>query len=158
MSKKNLKGFRICGGNLLSKDSVSNLNIKSCLGDIETNPGPFWKRGEDPIDNLQNIIDDQADELKDLKDTIDEQNDTIEDLRAKISDLADKFSELSDIEKTNSENALKCERMIESVQKESDRNFEKFAENDSKLGRELLQQKVTNIFDNECFLSRQTVT
>ena len=115
------------------------------LGDIETNPGPFWKRGEDPIDNLQTIIDDQADELKDLKDTIDEQNDTIEDLRAKISDLADKLSQLSDVEKTNTENALKCERMIETVQKESDRNFDKFSENDSKLGRELLQQKVIDI-------------
>ena len=67
-------------------------------------------------------------------------------MRAKISELADKFSELADTEKTNTEKALKCERMIEIVQKESDRNFEKFSENDSKLGRELLQQKVTIIF------------
>ena len=81
-----------------------------------------------------------------MKDTIDEQNDTIEDLRTKISELAEKFSELSDIEKSNTENSLKCERMIETIQKESDRNFEKFSENDSKLGRELLQQKVKYIF------------
>ena len=67
-------------------------------------------------------------------------------MRAKISELADKFSELADTEKTNTEKALKCERMIETVQKESDRNFEKFSENDSKLGRELLQQKVTITF------------
>ena len=81
-----------------------------------------------------------------MKDTIDEQNDTIEDLRAKISELADKFSELADTEKTNTEKALKVERMIETVQKEGDRNFEKFSESDSKLGRELLQQKVILIF------------
>ena len=86
-----------------------------------------------------------------MKDTIDEQNDTIEDLRAKISELADKFSELADTEKTNTEKALKCERMIETVQKENDRNFEKFSENDSKLGRELLQQKVIVILCDRIF-------
>ena len=52
-------------------------------------------------------------------------------MRAKISELADQFSELADTEKTNTEKALKCERMIETVQKESDRNFEKFSEKHS---------------------------
>ena len=94
------------------------------------------------MENLQNIIDDQADDIKDLKDLIDNQNDIIEDLRTQISNLSDKFSELSDNEATIKENALKCERDIEALRKDSDRNFEKFSENDANFGKSLLEQKV----------------
>ena len=111
-------------------------------GDVESNPGPFWKKGDDPIENLQNIIDDQADDIKDLRDTIDNQNDVIDELKNKINEVTSRLSELSEDENKTKENTEKCERMIQSLQKDSDRNFETFSENDSKFGRELLQQKV----------------
>ena len=78
MSRRKI--FSICG-NYYDKRNVINCHYKSnsinvrnliiliMLGDIESNPGPFWKKGEDLSENLQNIIDDQTDDLRDLRDT-----------------------------------------------------------------------------------------
>ena len=147
MPRKIKKGFSICGVNLgkffnYSINFIPNCTIFVLLGDVESNPGPFWKKGDDPIENLQNIIDDQADDIKDLRDTIDNQNDVIDELKNKINEVTNRLSELSEDEDKTKENTDKCERMIESLQKDSDRNFERFSENDSKFGQELLQQKV----------------
>ena len=73
------------------------------LGDVEPNPGPFWKKDEDAIENLQDIIDDQADEIKDLRETVDQQSETIEELKTKIEEILVRTEE----QKTESEKAAK---------------------------------------------------
>ena len=60
---------------------------------MEPNPGPFWKKDEDAIENLQDIIDDQSDEIKDLKETIDQQSETIEELKTKMEEIVTKMEE-----------------------------------------------------------------
>ena len=104
--------------------------------------GRLFKKSDDPVENLQNVIDDQADDIKDLKETIDSQNNMIEDLKTQINKLSDVLNEISVEDDNNRESGLRCERKIEMLLKENDRNFEKFSENDAKFGQELLQQKV----------------
>ena len=123
-----------------------------CAGDVESNPGPFWKKGEDPIESLQNVIEDQADELKDLKDTIDDQNDTIDDLKMKLEDLSDKFTELSEDENKVKESNLLHGQMIESLKRDNDKIFQKLSDNDSKFDKELIHQKVL-YYDPDLFIN-----
>ena len=111
-------------------------------GDVELNPGPFWKKEDDPIENLQNIIDEQADEISDLKDTIDKQGETIDDLKAKISELSDQTTKIEIESHRNEEDILKFSRALEKEKKENSKKFEELSEHDSKFGQELLQQKV----------------
>ena len=79
------------------------LKCTKISGDIEPNPGPFWKKDEDAIENLQDIIDDQADEIKDLKETVEQQSETIEELKTKIEEILVRTEE----QKTESEKAAK---------------------------------------------------
>ena len=81
-------------------DSLKCTNVS---GDVEPNPGPFWKKDEDAIENLQDIIDDQADEIKDLKETVEKQSETIEELKSKIEEILVKTED----QKTESEKAAK---------------------------------------------------
>ena len=111
-------------------------------GDIETNPGPFWKKEDDPLDALQNIIDEQADEISDLKETIEKQGDTITELKNKITELTDKTSEMKVENDKNNEEILKVNRALESDKKSNAKKFEELSEHDSKFGQELLHQKV----------------
>ena len=112
------------------------------LGDVESNPGPFWKKGDDLLESLQNVIDDQADDLRDLRDTVDDQNDTIEDLKLEMKELTERMSKLSEGEDNNKEQIVKVERSVDTLQKESDSRFEDLSEKDSKIGQELHQHKV----------------
>ena len=112
------------------------------IGDVESNPGPFWKKGEDLLESLQNIIDDQADDLRDLRDTVDDQNDTIEDLKLEMKDLTERMTKLSEGEDNNKEKILIVEKSMETLHKESDSRFEDLSEKDSKIGQELHQHKV----------------
>jgi len=121
-----MKNFSICGVNL---DEIKS--------------GRLFKKSDDPIENLQNVIDDQSDEIQDLKDTIEGQNSLIEDLKTQINKISDVLNEISVEDESNKESGLRCERKIEMLLKENDRNFEKFSENDAKFGQELLQQKET---------------
>ena len=113
------------------------------LGDVESNPGPFWKKGEDLLESLQNIIDDQADDLRDLRDTVDDQNDTIEDLKLEMKDLTERMTKLSEGEDNNKEKILIVEKSMETLHKESDSRFEDLSEKDSKIGQDLIQHKVS---------------
>ena len=79
------------------------LKCTKISGDIEPNPGPFWKKDEDAIENLQDIIDDQADEIKDLKETVEQQSENIEELKTKIEEVLVRTAE----QKTESEKAAK---------------------------------------------------
>ena len=79
------------------------LKCTKISGDIEPNPGPFWKKDEDAIENLQDIIDDQADEIKDLKETVEQQSETIEELKTKVEEILVRTEE----QKTESEKAAK---------------------------------------------------
>ena len=79
------------------------LKCTKISGDIEPNPGPFWKKDEDAIENLQDIIDDQADEIKDLKETVEQQSETIEELKTKVEEILARTEE----QKTESETAAK---------------------------------------------------
>ena len=112
------------------------------LGDIESNPGPFWKKGEDLIENLQNIIDDQTDDLRDLRDTVDDQKETIEDLKSKVKDLTERITELSDDGRNNTEKIVLVETSVETLQRENESKIEDLSDKKSKIGQELLQQKV----------------
>ena len=144
-----MKRFSICGVDLgiwyISLEQ-RRLFVRGkyffCAGDVESNPGPFWKKGDDPIESLQNVIEDQADELKDLKDTIDDQNDTIDDLKMKLEDLSDKFTELSEDENKVKESNLLHGQMIESLKRDNDKIFQKLSDNDSKFDKEIIHQKV----------------
>ena len=115
-------------------------------GDIETNPGPFWKKEDDPLDALQNIIDEQADEISDLKETIEKQGDTITELKNKITELTDKITKMKVENDKNNEEILKVNRALESDKKSNAKKFEELSEHDSKFGQELLHQKVTCLF------------
>ena len=112
------------------------------LGDVESNPGPFWKKGEDLMESLQNIIDDQADDLRDLRDTVDDQSMTIEDLKSEMKELTERMTKLSEGEDNNKEKLVIVERSMDTLHKESDSRFEDLSEKDSKIGQELLQHKV----------------
>ena len=112
------------------------------IGDVESNPGPFWKKGEDLLESLQNIIDDQADDLRDLRDTVDDQNETIEDLKSEMKELTERMNKLSEGEDNNTEKIVTLERSVETFHKESDSRFEDLSEKDSKIGQELLRHKV----------------
>ena len=79
------------------------LKCTKISGDVEPNPGPFWKKDEDAIENLQDIIDDQADEIKDLKETVEQQSETIEELKTKVEEILVRTEE----QKTESEKAAK---------------------------------------------------
>ena len=116
------------------------------LGDVESNPGPFWKKGDDLLESLQNVIDDQADDLRDLRDTVDDQNDTIEDLKLEMKELTERMSKLSEGEDNNKEQIVKVERSVDTLQKESDSRFEDLSEKDSKIGQDLIQHKVVKPF------------
>ena len=116
------------------------------LGDVESNPGPFWKKGEDLLESLQNIIDDQADDLRDLRDTVDDQNETIEDLKSDMKELTERMTKLSEGEDKNKENIVIVEKSMDTFHKESDSRFEDLSEKDSKIGQELLQHKVVKRF------------
>ena len=111
-------------------------------GDIETNPGPFWKKEEDPVENLQNIIDDQAEEIGDLKETIEKQSETLAELKKKITELSETTTELQLDTDKNNEEVLKVSRALDSDKKSNAKQFEELSEHDSKFGQELLQQKV----------------
>ena len=73
---------------------------------------------------------------------MEDQNETIEDLKSKVGELTEKLTELSDKEKNETEKIGVLERTIETLRKESDIRFEDLSEKDSKLGQELLHQKV----------------
>ena len=73
---------------------------------------------------------------------MEDQNETIEDLKSKVGELTEKLTELSDKEKNETEKIGVLERTIETLRKESDMRFEDLSEKDSKLGQELLHQKV----------------
>ena len=120
------------------------------LGDVESNPGPFWKKGEDLMESLQNIIDDQADDLRDLRDTVDDQHETIEDLRSEMKELTERMTKLSEGEDNNKEKLIIVERSMDTLHKESDSRFEDLSEKDSKIGQELLQHKVVTRFKGLC--------
>ena len=98
------------------------------------------------LENLQNIIDDQTEDLKDLRDTLEDQNETIEDLKSKVGALTEKLTEISDKEEINKEQIVILERSIDTSNKESDSRFDDLSEKDSKIGQELLQQKVIFCF------------
>ena len=117
----------------------------SFAGDIESNPGPFWKKEEDPIENLQNIVDDQADEISDLKENIEKQSDTINELKGKLEELSINLTALQSDNGNNIEDILKVKRSLENDKKSNAKLFEELSENDSKFGQELLLQKVREI-------------
>ena len=134
-----------------------HITLSFSPGDIEPNPGPFWKKDEDAIENLQDVIDDQADEIKDLKETVDQQNETIEELRTKIEDILTKVDEQKEkSEKTAEELASMVglfittmttlsfqARSSESEKQANDKAVDKLTSQDSRISQELLQQKVT---------------
>ena len=101
LSGKNL--FKLFQSQLGWKENLVFMYVLNLMviisGDIETNPGPFWKKEEDPVGNLQTVIDEQADEITDLKDIVEKQSDSISDLKNKIDELTEKSDEL----KLNSE-------------------------------------------------------
>lgn len=113
------------------------------VGDIETNPGPFWKKEEDPVDNLQNIIDEQADEISDLKETVEKQSDSIADLKTKVDELTVKSNELNFDTEKNKEEIRKVGRALDGEKKTNSKVFEELSDHDSKIGQELIQQKET---------------
>ena len=102
------------------------------------------------LENLQNIIDDQTEDLKDLGDTLEDQNDTIEDLKSKVGELTEKLTEISEAEQSNKEQIVILERSVDTLNKETDTSFDRLSEKDSKIGQELLQQKVKDL---ECNLT-----
>ena len=143
------------------------LKCTKISGDVEPNPGPFWKKDEDAIENLQDIIDDQADEIKDLKETVENQSETIEELKTKIEEILVRTEE----QKTESEKAAKNladlvrsfpmesrqgsslkemlseSRALQVVSLEAEKEtnarvFDELSAHDSRIGQELLQQKV----------------
>ena len=95
------------------------------------------------MENLQTIIDDQADEISDLKETIEKQSETIAELKTKIDELSVKSTELQLDTEKNNEEILKVSRALESDKKSNGKQFEELSEHDSKFGQELLQQKVS---------------
>ena len=126
-----------------------DINFHYCVeGDVESNPGPildkipFLRRGEDPVEKIQDILDDQADEINDLKDIVEKQTETINGIRSKVDFLFEKLNKNSDEVSKTREALWSVNQFVENEKKDKDRHFARLSENDAKLGQDLLQQKV----------------
>ena len=92
---------------------------------------------------MQNIIDEQADEIGDLKETVEKQSELIADLKIKIDDLSVKSNELKSNSEKNKEEIKKVGRALDGEKKTNSKVFEELSDHDSKIGQELIQQKVS---------------
>ena len=53
-------------------------------GDVESNPGPFWEKKEDPVVAFQDALHDHEDEIDDIKDLAEKQTEIITELKGKL--------------------------------------------------------------------------
>ena len=110
-------------------------------GDIEKNPGPFWKK-KDPIENLQDIVETQGDEISDLKETVDKQSKAMFDMLNKLMELSTKADEIKLESEKSAAEIKEVNQTVEDGQTSNVKMFQKVTEDDSKLGQKLVQQKV----------------
>jgi len=107
-------------------------------GDVETNPGPFplslpslpsFDKKEDPVEVLQEVVDEQADKISELKELLEKQTEMILNIEAKLTDYSEHLKvNKTELEKTKWENAklreelghqnAKFEDIFETLQKE----------------------------------------
>ena len=142
-----LSGLALLFVELLYSSALTLLNCE-LSGDIETNPGPFWKKEEDPVENLQDTVETHGDEISDLKETVDKQSDTMEEMLNKLVELSIKADDIKLDSEKNAKEIIKVSQTVEDGQSSILKLFQKVSEDESRLGQERVQQKVKSGFQS----------
>ena len=124
-------------------------------GDIESNPGPLCKTqicktpvcktSDDPLEQMKDNIDLHGDEVVDMKEAVDNQNKILEELFTKLNELSAQLDTVRADNKEKYEKSIEIQRVIEDERKLNISEFEKLKEDDSKLDKELEDQKVKKL-------------
>ena len=124
-------------------------------GDIESNPGPLCKTqicktpvcktSDDPLEQMKDNIDLHGDEVVDMKEAVDNQNKILEELFTKLNELSAQLDTVKTDNKEKYEKSIEIQRVIEDERKLNISEFEKLKEDDSKLDKELEDQKVKKL-------------